>query len=161
MGNMSGITVYRNEWRAGEWNFKDVTERWGLESLPPTYQASWADFDRDGRMDLVTAGRLYANTGAPGTPVAHWLELQMIGDGVRINRQAIGAQARITLPDGRVLARQVEAGTGEGNSNSPILHFGLGVFAGPVTIAVTWPEGNAQLVAGVSADQLIRIDCPR
>ena len=55
---------------------------------------------------------------------------------------AIGAQVRVTLPDGRTLSRQVEAGTGEGNANSPILHFGLGDFAGTVKVEIRWPDGE-------------------
>ena len=54
----------------------------------------------------------------------------------------------MSLPDGRTLSRQVEAGTGEGNANSPILHFGLGACAGPLEVEVRWPNGerlNARL----------------
>ncbi len=121
-----------------KWVFADATAGSGLESLPPTYQAAWADVNRDGRLDLLAAGKLFMNEGAGG----HWLGLRLRGDGFRVNRDAIGAQVRITLADGRTLSRQVEAGTGEGNANSPLLHFGLGTHAGPLKIEIAWPNGE-------------------
>ena len=132
----------------------DVTQAAGLSQLPATYVGAWADYDHDGDLDLATAGRMYANNGTPG---AHWLELRLIGDGVKINRDAIGAQARIALADGRVLVREVEAGTGEGNANSPILHFGLGAFAGPATVTVRWPDGSTQVAKDLAVDRIVEI----
>lgn len=123
----------------GLWNFEDVTDRAGLGGLPPTYQAAFADIDRDGRIDLVSAGRLWMNATEPA---GHWLELRLRGDGRRVNRDAIGAQVRLLLPDGRVLSRQVECGTGEGNANGPILHFGLGGVASPLVARIRWPDGS-------------------
>ena len=132
----------------------DVTQAAGLSQIPATYVGAWADYDHDGDLDLATAGRMYANNGTPG---AHWLELRLIGDGVKINRDAIGAQARIALADGRVLVREVEAGTGEGNANSPILHFGLGAFAGPATVTVRWPDGSTQVAKDLAIDRIVEI----
>jgi hypothetical protein len=143
---------------AGAWKFDDATAGSGLETLPPTYQAAWADVNRDGRLDLVTAGKLFVNEGAnPG----HWLELRLRGDGVKVNRDAIGAQVRITLSDGRTLTRQVEAGTGEGNANSPILHIGLGESAGPLKAEIRWPNGEKTATAIDSVDRVLEIEHER
>lgn len=154
-GKKNFPVLYRNESTAREaWAFKDVTAGSGLANLPPTYQAAWADFNRDGRLDLVTAGRLYVNTTAT---VGHWLEVHLLGDGATINRDAIGAQVRIALPDGRTLVREVEAGTGEGNANSPILHFGLGAFAGPAKLEIRWPNGAKRTVDATEIDRAIDV----
>lgn len=142
-GHKNYPVLYRNTSGDDAWSFADVTDGSGLEKLPPTYQAAWADVDGDGRLDLVTAGRLYMNVG---TSDAQYLGVRLQGDGTTINKQAVGAQARIALPDGQILSRQVELGTGEGNANSPILHFGLGSFTGPVTVAILWPNGKTQSV---------------
>ena len=145
--------LYRNDTapNADAWTFTDATDGSGLEQLPPTYQASWADFDHDGDLDLVTAGRLFVNGMPPGV---HWLEVRLSRPG---NLPTIGAQARVALPDGRILTRQVEAGTGEGNANSPILYFGLGAAEGPVSLEVRWPGGGRQTVGGVAVDQMVEL----
>jgi hypothetical protein len=120
--------------------------------LDPAYQAAWADFDRDGDLDLAAAGKLWANQGSGG----HWLEVRLYGDGSAVNRSAIGAQVRIRLGD-QVLTRQVEAGTGEGNQNDLVLHFGLGAQTGPVTLEILWPNKATQTVADVPVDRNISI----
>lgn len=158
-GRKNYPVLYRNDTAPGAaaWDFGDATAGSGLEQLPPTYQASWADFDDDGDLDLVTAGGLFVNQRDPG---AHWLELKLVASN-RANRDAIGAQARIALPDGRTLARQVECGTGEGNASSPVLHFGLGEFAGPCLVEIRWPDGSRRTHADVPCDQLVTIEQAR
>jgi len=128
--------LYRN---AGDWRFEEVSKAAGVDR-PQTYQGAWADFDRDGDLDLVTGGRLFRNPGATG----HWLEVTLRG-ARKINRAAIGAQARIRLGD-RVLTRQVEGATGQGNQNDLTLHFGLGDHRDKVTVEVRWPGGAKQEV---------------
>ena len=57
--------------------------------------------------------------------------------------------------DGRVLTRQVELGTGEGNCNSPFLHFGFGPATGPLHVEVRWPDGTRTELAEVAPDSAI------
>jgi len=127
--------LYRNN---GNWTFADVTARVGISSRL-TYQATWADFDNDGDLDLLAGGRLYRN-GQRGT---HWLKVRLAGDGRRVNRDAVGAQVRINL-GGRTMTRQVETGTGEGNQSDSALHFGLGAHRRAVTLVISWPDGSTQ-----------------
>jgi hypothetical protein len=141
--------LYQNE---GGFSFTDTTKPAGLAKLGPTYQAAWADFDQDGDLDLVTDGKLFVNQGNPN----HWLKVRLTGDGKFVNRAAIGAQVRIKS-GGRILTRQVEAGTGEGNQNDLVLHFGLGAPAVKVTLEVLWPNGQVQRVKNVVVDRVTDI----
>ncbi|MEY5032082.1 MAG: hypothetical protein RL354_1113 [Planctomycetota bacterium] len=153
-GKKNFPVLYRSDSIGREtWAFKDVTEGSGLERLPPTYQAAWADVDRDGRVDLVTAGRLFMNNGPKDV---HWLGVRLEGDGKTVNRDAIGAVVRVQAGD-RVLTRQVEAGTGEGNSNALLLHLGLGASAEPVDVTVRWPDGTEQRLLRQQVDRVLDV----
>ncbi len=141
----------------GNWTFADVTDDEGLSGVVDTYQAAWADFDNDGDLDLLTASKLFrSNASENGN---HWLKVHLKGDGVTVNRAAIGAQVRIDLGGGTILTRQVEGGTGEGNQNDLKLHFGLGSEEGPVDLEITWPDGTGipETKLGVAVDGLTRI----
>jgi hypothetical protein len=142
--------LYRND---GKWHFSDVTEQEGLAKLAPTYQAAWADFDNDGDPDLVSAGKLFVNM----TKGNNWIKVRLAGDGKNVNSAAIGAQVRIRIHE-KTITRQVEAGTGEGNQNDMILHFGLGKWDKPIpTAEITWPNGIVQKIHKVRANSLLEI----
>jgi len=142
--------LYRNN---GDWTFTDVTSIAGLGGIGASfnYQASWADFDNDGDLDLATEGKLFVNN-ATDVNSNHWLKVQLRGDGVTINSAAIGAQVRITLPNGEILTRQVPGSVGEGNQNDLTMHFGLGSHSGPVDLEIFWPGGTVTEITGVLVD---------
>jgi len=148
-GRKNCPVLYRND---GGFAFADATSSAQLAELDPTYQAAWADFDNDGDLDLVTAGKLFVNQGGGG----HWLKVALHGDGRAVNASAIGAQVRVRLGDG-TLTRQVEAGTGEGNQNDLVLHFGLGTHATRVSLRIRWPNGTVRTMARVKVDRAVSV----
>ncbi len=152
-GKPNNAVLYHSQ---GGFKFTDVTTGSGLEKLPPTYQAAFADIRNDGRLGLCTAGKLYANEGQAGD----WIEVALEGDGKSVNRSAIGAQVRIQLR-GKTYTRQVEAGTGEGNQNDLVLHFGLGVATGKVDLEISWPGGFSQTVRRVNVGQRVKVKFSR
>ena len=148
-GRKNYPVLYRND---GVFAFADGTAAAGLSLLGATYQAAWADFDRDGDLDLVTAGKLFVNMGTANRSLA----VRLIGDGKTVNRSAIGAQVRVRI-GAATRTRQVEAGTGEGNQNDLTLHFGLGEHKGAVDLEVLWPHGKKQTVRGVRAGATVEV----
>lgn len=153
-GNIRNHPVlYRN---TGDWKFANVTEPEKVGDLGPTYQAAWADIDNDGDLDLCTNGKIFRNDAKQN----HWLILDLRGDGKTVNRSAIGATVRIRLGD-RILTRQVEGGTGEGNQNDLRLHFGLGDLVKEnqrLNIEITWPGNVRQQVQALAINQIHRVE---
>ena len=126
--------LFRN---LGNWKFRDVTESAGSRSAV-TYQAAFADFDNDGRIDLITGGRLYRNISSGGD----WLKVKLSGKAP--DTMAIGTKVIVEAGDKKII-RQVEAGTGSGNQNEPTLHFGLGRTGDtPLKVTIIWPNGVKQ-----------------
>ena len=149
-GKKNYPVLYRND---GSWKFVDITENEGVDKLGPTYQAGWADIDNDGDVDLVTAGKLFINQGNSNS----WLRIKLLGDGKIINSDAIGSQVRIKLKN-KILTRQVEAGTGEGNQNELTLHFGLGKHTDTVDLEIFWTKGLIQKLHKIKPNQLIKVE---
>ena len=134
--------LYRND---GNWRFVNASAGSGITPITGSQQASWADFDNDGDMDLFTgtslgvSGKLFRNNGNNN----NWLKVKLVGGGP-INHSAIGSQVRIKAGNHTQVA-QIEAQSGRGgNANDPTLHFGLDKFNGTVSIEVFWSDGTVQ-----------------
>jgi hypothetical protein len=86
-----------------------------------------ADIDGDGRLDFVTANQwgpsYFFKNESPDAGA--FLGLRLIHAN---GSPAIGAVARVNLPDGRKLVAQVDGGCGHSGRRSPDVHFGLGAW---------------------------------
>jgi len=140
----------------GRGSFKDVASANGVQNSGSFSRgAVFCDLDNDGDLDLLSAGKLLVNGGTG----RHWLKVRLVGTG-SVNRSAIGVPVRVRRGD-RVWARQVEAGTGEGNQNDLTLHFGLGEGVEPVTLEIAWPGGAPQQLGPVAVDSLQVVERPK
>ena len=148
-GALNRAVLYRND---GDFRFKDVTMKEGLAGVETTYQAAWADIDRDGDLDLATNGKIFVNGGNSN----HWLKVRLDGRRRGVNAAAIGAQVKVEA-GGMTQVRQLGSGTGEGNQNSLVLHFGLGSESGPVNLEILWPGGETEVLTGVEVDRIIDV----
>jgi len=131
-------TMMRNN---GNWSFSDISVETGLDitTTKENFQAAWADYDNDGDLDLFTGRKLFRNPLMNGN---HWLKVKLVGNIlVNANHDAIGAIARIQLGT-ETLTRQVDGAIGHNNQSERTLHFGLGTNAEPVTVEITWPNGQ-------------------
>jgi len=116
--------------------FTEAASAAGIATTERSRGAALADFDGDGRLDLLVANRrasieLYRNV----TPdVGHWIALDLASDSP--NTQAIGA---VVVVNGQT--QQVTVGGGHASGQAGPLHFGLGD-ATQAQVQVTWPDGH-------------------
>jgi hypothetical protein len=116
------------------------------------------DLDNDGRLDAVVTGNdggLYVLHNATATQ-NHWLTLSLVGH--KSNRDAIGAEVKITTTTGIQMATVTTAGSYLSSSDKRV-HFGLGSET-TATIEIHWPSGIRQTIKNVSADKILRVHEP-
>ena len=145
--------------------FEDVTIASGTGHLQKGHGVSFADWDRDGDVDLF----LESGGAVPGDKAHNalfenpghgrrWLTLRLVG--TRSNRAAIGARVRVDLsgPDGR---RSVHSAIGGGSSfgNNPLTPtIGLGRATAIDAVEITWPDGGTrQVVRSLPLDRAVEI----
>jgi hypothetical protein len=126
----------------------DIAGRIGLGEPMVTRGVAIADVDGDGRLDFVFANQwedsfFYRNASA-GRHAFLGLDLRLPIAGGAGTRPAVGAEARVTLADGRRLVAQVDGGNGISGKRAPQLHFGLGEMARGQVLAVEirWRDGG-------------------
>ncbi|HZU20019.1 MAG TPA: FG-GAP-like repeat-containing protein [Gaiellaceae bacterium] len=114
-----------------------------------------ADVDNDGRMQVAvnTIGGRLVLLRASG-PSGHWLD-------VRLSRFSPGAVVAAVLPDGRRLARTVQAGSSYLSSEDPRVHLGLGAATRVVRLTVRYPWGGSSRLVNVRADRIVTVAVPR
>jgi len=142
-------------WNLGDGRFVDVAYLTSSNRIEDGRGVAVADFDRDGRLDLLLQNLekpavLLMGRGESGA----WLQVDL--EGTRSNRDAIGAIVTIES-GGRRQVRQVAAGSGFLSSSSHVLHFGLGDAQRVERLEVHWPSGRRDTRVDVDANQRLRI----
>ncbi len=115
--------------------------------------AAFADFDNDGRLDVVVSTlndriELLMNR----SPRRHWLELKLVGR--RSNRSGIGARV-VCQSQSRRQISWVSNSVGYASSSDGKVHFGLGEDQTAREIEIRWPSGIQQKLTNVAADQVL------
>jgi len=151
--------------------FVDVSADSGTGHLQKGHGVSFADYDFDGRLDLLlksggaTPGDrahslLFRNLGTPGDSKRKWAAVKL--EGVKSNRGAIGARMVIktSTPEGsqRTLHRLVSTGSSFG-SNSLIQTINLSENETIDSITIRWPfdKSSTQVVRKPPTGQLTKI----
>ncbi len=144
----------------GDNTFVDRTWHAGLESAGHGKSSALLDLDGDGFLEMVVANwtgqlEVYRNELPDLGNTNHWLQVELEGDGVAVNRDAFGGIVELTEAEGRVQTcfrtpQPSLSGTGD-----PMCHFGLGAVADAVSIEVFWPDGTEMLVTDIQPDQRI------
>jgi hypothetical protein len=118
--------------------------------------AAFGDIDNDGDIDIVIANnngpaRLLLNETAPR---GHWLEVRL--EGVRCNRDGIGATVVATAAGQTPLWRRAHTDGSYLSASDVRVHFGLGN-ATEARVSVEWPDGRKELWADIHTDSLVTL----
>jgi hypothetical protein len=118
----------------------------------------WADYDNDGRPDLA-----YSHLGGPVALLRNetetsnnWLKLELIGDGERSNRNAVGARVEITY-GGKKQVRFVNGGGSYLSASDRRILAGLGSAGQAERVLVTWPSGRKNEYRNLEARHWYRL----
>jgi hypothetical protein len=149
--------------RARDGRYYDIAPELELDSNQISRGISTADVDGDGRLDFAVANQweasyFYHNESThTGEFLGLHLRLPVGGQELSATRvcpghpnsnpptrPAIGAQATVYLPDGRLLAAEVDGGNGHSGKRSSDLHFGLGSLPHdqPVKVVLRWRDSQ-------------------
>jgi hypothetical protein len=128
------------------------------------FQKAWVgrglatgDIDNDGRLDAVVTtndGGLYILHNSSQTE-NHWLTLQLVGH--QSNRDAIGAEVKMTTTSGSQWATVTTAGSYLSSSDKRV-HFGLGSETVAASIEIRWPSGVRQTLKNIRGDQILKVE---
>ncbi len=144
--------LYRND--GG--HFVEVGYAAGVDSVADGYVIARADYDHDGRIDIVL------RNGDPGTKDYTYAPVQMFRnespmlnslqvrlEGGATNRDGIGAHVSAVV-NGVTHVQQLIGNNGTAQSEK-VLHFGMGNASMVTRLTVQWPDGTVQTLKDVAA----------
>lgn len=147
--------LFRNE---GQGKFSDVSKQTGAALMQALVArgAAYADFDRDGDLDLLIGNNhgpavLYRNDGGNKN---NYLSVRLRG-----KASALGAVVRVTSASGRQW-QTVHSGSSYCSQSDLALVFGLGQQATAAKVEIEWPSGKKQVFDNVKTRQHLEFKEP-
>lgn len=142
----------------GTGKFRDVSSASGagfaLKKVSRTL--AYGDLDNDGDLDIVIGNNgqtadLLRNEGGNRNNA---LLIRTVGS--QSNKEGIGARLKLTV-GGKVLTRQVKAGSSYQGQNDLRVHFGLAGAAQADRLEIQWPSGHTDRAEAIKANQIVTV----
>jgi len=146
--------LYQND---GSGNFSPITFRSGAAMFHGWGQA-WLDIDGDGFLDVVFGSSNGVQVMHNSGNANHFLRLDLTSKGK--DTSAFGAIVQVETMEAEVpqiWVRQLLNARGTGSQDEPLVHFGLGDYAGRLQVSVRWPDSDFIESKYPSADRVFVI----
>jgi hypothetical protein len=161
--NQSANKANRLFHNLGDGTFADLSEGSGADDTGTTFGVAYADYNRDGLVDLAIGNwnqeyKLFRNDGSAGVG-NHWITVELRGVGP-VNRDAVGTRAYLTTEDGVTQMQEVKNGSSIGSGNELALHFGLGQ-ANITDLTIVWPDGFTETFTEVLSNTFWQLTYPQ
>ncbi len=139
--------------------FTDITAEGGEAFSRPwaARGAAFGDLFNDGHIDIVVSdyaapAHLLRNVAGARN---HWIELLL--QGTRSTRDAIGARVRLITGNGKVQYRTVSTAGSYASANDRRVAFGIGDETAIRQIQIRWPSGTEQRLENPKPDQILHV----
>lgn len=135
--------------------FELQSYQFGIHQMAMGIDATWVDFNNDGKLDLATGvdGKfvLLANVGSYNT---NYTSLDL--SSLRGNAQAVGAEVTVYSNDERYTKYRA---SGRGYAMQPPLqlHFGIGNSTKVDSVVVKWPDGHSEVFKDIPVNQVTNL----
>lgn len=160
--------IYLNGGPEQKPQFIDVATEVGVTELTNSRGVAAADFENNGRMDLIfthpfAKPTFYANRLKPGVPGPHndWIGLVLESLREDCNRDAIGSRVDLYVykRDGGHfhIAQEVQAVSGFAAQSDKRLHFGLGENTDHVNAVIRWCGSDLQKIENLKINSYTKI----
>lgn len=145
--------LYHNN---GDGTFTDIAQNAGISSPQDGFSVSWADYDKDGDVDVLISGHSYSTKllRNDGGNSMNYLNVRLVGE--YDNKSGIGSRVTIYC-NGQAQVREVNGGRGSVSQDDLSLHFGVGNCEIVDSLIINWPSGMLQKQYNVSVNQFITI----
>ncbi|MFD1832761.1 CRTAC1 family protein [Streptomyces desertarenae] len=143
--DLAGSQTMRFFAKKDDGTYLNLSEALGLAVPVPTRGIATGDADGDGRLDLAVArqwGEPAFHRNVSPDPGSH-LGLKLVDES---GSPAIGAEVRVTLPDGTQRVSRLDGGGGHSGKRSTDVHIGLGrEVRGPVEVHLSWRDRDGDV----------------
>lgn len=145
----------------GNFQFEDVTQKWGMAEPSFSNGAAYADLDNDGDLDYIVnniddSASVYQNNSVQLKPnESNFLRVQFKGNSPNV--MGLGAWVEIEYDNGKKQVYEHTPYRGYLSSVEPVAHFGLGKIQKIDQLKITWQGGKTQILKNLKTNQVLSL----